>query len=204
MRVQVVACPLYGGIRLPWAIGAVVVPLAGRQTPLSGQLSPVRAVVPIGLRMALLSMARQCRRAVMINQYEFVCQDQSVRSCMMSSMAEMSFGARLRTFRMRSKLSLQQLADAVGASKAHIWDLEQGKTKNPSLQLLTELSRALDVSIKDLVGEGDETASSDPPQLAPLFRELRGLTPEQLDLIKTMTEKLKGMGDGNKSDGGSQ
>lgn len=123
---------------------------------------------------------------------------------MMSSMAEMSFGARLRTFRMKSKLSLQQLADAVGASKAHIWDLEQGKTKNPSLGLLTELSKALNVPIKDLVGEGEETGSSDNPQLAPLFRELRGLTPDQLDLIKTMTEKLKGMGDGNKTDGGSQ
>ena len=35
-------------MRLPCAIGAVVAPFAGRQTPLSGQDSPVRAVVPIG------------------------------------------------------------------------------------------------------------------------------------------------------------
>lgn len=45
-----VASRLYGGIVLPLAIGAVVLPLAGRQTPLSGHSCPVRAVVPIGLR----------------------------------------------------------------------------------------------------------------------------------------------------------
>tara|TARA_B100000745_G_C20136611_1_gene389620 strand:- start:1557 stop:1739 length:183 start_codon:yes stop_codon:yes gene_type:complete len=48
-----VACWLYGGILLPLAIGAVVLPFCGRQTPLSGQISPVLAVVPIGLRIAV-------------------------------------------------------------------------------------------------------------------------------------------------------
>lgn len=43
------ALPAYGGIRLPFAIGAVVdgVPTTC-QTPLSGQSVPVDAVVPIG------------------------------------------------------------------------------------------------------------------------------------------------------------
>lgn len=40
-------------MRLPLAMGAVVEPLEGFQTPLSGQLSPVRAVVPIGCFMVL-------------------------------------------------------------------------------------------------------------------------------------------------------
>lgn len=105
-----------------------------------------------------------------------------------------TFAQRLRRFRMAKKLSLQQLADKIGASKAHVWDLEQGKTKNPSLGLLTELSRALDVPIKDLVGEGDATEDQ---QLAPLFRDLRGLDPADLDLIKTMTEQLRARKDGN-------
>ena len=67
-------------------------------------------------------------------------------------MTATNFGARLRALRMKSKLSLQGLADKVGASKAHIWEMEQGNTKNPSLALLTELSRALNVPIKELVG----------------------------------------------------
>lgn len=99
-----------------------------------------------------------------------------------------TFAKRLRKFRMVENLSLQQLADKVGASKAHIWDMEQGKTKNPSLSLLTELSRALKVPIKDLIGESEAT---DDQQLAPLFRELRGLDSADLELIKTMTEQLR-------------
>jgi len=102
-----------------------------------------------------------------------------------------TFGVRLRNMRMKSKLSLQELADKIGASKAHLWEMEQGKTKNPSLALLTELSRALGVPIKELVGESDATTDSDSPKLAPLFRDLRGLSDDQLDLIKTMTDKLR-------------
>ncbi len=120
-------------------------------------------------------------------------------------MSASTLGARLRGFRMKKKLSLQQLADLIGASKGHVWDLEQGNTKNPSLELLTQLSRALEVSIKDLVGEGEEVAAGDDSKLAPLFRDLRGLNPEQLELIRTMTDKLREMSDdGTKPGGGSK
>ena len=48
MRRQVTALPPYGGITSPLLIGAVVdgVPITS-QTPLSGQRSPVLAVVPM-------------------------------------------------------------------------------------------------------------------------------------------------------------
>jgi hypothetical protein len=57
MRIHVTALPSYGGIRLPLAMGAVVegVP-STRQTPLSGQVSPVRALVPIGERFAIANV----------------------------------------------------------------------------------------------------------------------------------------------------
>lgn len=73
MSTHVVACWLYGGIRLPCAIGAVVVPFWGFQTPLSGQTSPVRAVVPSGLRMVFsFTVARLDCRAVKIYQHKIV------------------------------------------------------------------------------------------------------------------------------------
>jgi len=57
MSFQVTALPLYGGMRFPFAIGAVVVGFPTTfQTPLSGQVSPVLAVVPIGARVALRSI----------------------------------------------------------------------------------------------------------------------------------------------------
>jgi len=102
-----------------------------------------------------------------------------------------SLGARLRIYRTKKGLSLQKLADAVGASKAHIYDLETGGSTNPSLGLLTELSRALDVPIKVLVGESGDVSDKEPPQLAPLFRELRELKPEDLKLIQVLTDQLR-------------
>lgn len=107
-----------------------------------------------------------------------------------------TFGQRLRRFRMAKKLSLQDLANAVGASKAHVWDLESGKAQNPSLALLTEFSRALEVPIKELVGESDETEDA---QLAPLFRDLRGLDESDLRMIKMLTDELRSRKDGQKS-----
>ncbi len=108
-----------------------------------------------------------------------------------------TIGQRIRKYRMAKNFSLQQLADAVGGSKAHVWDLETGKTKNPSLGLLTELSRALDVPIRELIGESDTT---DNPALAPLFRDLKALDQSDIDLIKSMTEQLRARKDGKKPD----
>jgi transcriptional regulator with XRE-family HTH domain len=114
-------------------------------------------------------------------------------------MGDENLGARLRGYRLKAGLSLQGLADKVGSSKAHIWDLEQGKAQNPSLQLLTELSKALGVPIRSLIGETDEISGSDGPELAPLFRDLRGLNQEQIEMIQAMTSRLKDMKNGPKS-----
>ena len=72
MRTQVVACWLYGGMRLPFAIGAVVLPFWGFQTPLSGQVSPVREVVPMGCFIARLSGHGKVAAIVILYQYDFV------------------------------------------------------------------------------------------------------------------------------------
>ena len=45
----------------------------------------------------------------------------------------MGFGARIAEFRRGRNESLQQVADKVGVTKTHIWELERGRTKNPSL-----------------------------------------------------------------------
>ncbi len=110
-------------------------------------------------------------------------------------------GARLRKFRMARNLSLQKLADAVGASKAHIYELETNRSNNPSLALLTALSRELNVPIKDLIGETSEVTDGEAPELAPLFRDLRELSPVDLEIIKTLTDKLREKQDGKKAGG---
>ena len=59
----------------------------------------------------------------------------------------MSFGKRLKALRLKEKQSLQDVATAVAASKAHIWELERGSSKNPSLDLLRRLAQHFKVTV---------------------------------------------------------
>ena len=43
-----------------------------------------------------------------------------------------TLGARLRRLREAKKLTLQQVADAVGCTKAYIWELEMKEGQRPS------------------------------------------------------------------------
>jgi transcriptional regulator with XRE-family HTH domain len=102
----------------------------------------------------------------------------------------MSLAAKLKGLRIRKGLSLQELADRVNSSKAHIWDLETGRSKNPSIDLLTNLAKALEVSIADLVGENPQGEGED-PQVVAMYRELKDLTPEDRKVIQTVIDGFK-------------
>lgn len=66
----------------------------------------------------------------------------------------MSLGTRLKELRLNKGVSLQAVADAVDASKPHIWELERGTTKNPSLELVSKLANYFGVSVDYLAGIG--------------------------------------------------
>jgi transcriptional regulator with XRE-family HTH domain len=71
----------------------------------------------------------------------------------------MPIGDRLKELRVRKGESLQQVADAIDASKAHIWELESNRSKNPSLDLLQKIAVHFDTSVAYLIEEpqGDLT-----------------------------------------------
>ncbi|MGE3747003.1 MAG: helix-turn-helix domain-containing protein [Sphingomonadaceae bacterium] len=102
----------------------------------------------------------------------------------------MSLGARLRDLRVRKNLSLQDVADAVNASKAHIWNLEKGTSDNPSMELLVGLATLFKVGVADLVGEDPSSAKEDPEMVA-LYRNLKQLDGRDLETIRVLTEQLK-------------
>lgn len=70
---------------------------------------------------------------------------------------DMSLAVRLRELRAEKKASLQAVADALGVSKPHVWELEKGKTKNPSLELLKKLAEYYDVTLDYLAGVTQES-----------------------------------------------
>lgn len=56
-----------------------------------------------------------------------------------------ALGPLIENRRRTLKLSLQEVGDAVGVSKTHVWELEQGRAKNPTVRMMTLLARALNL-----------------------------------------------------------
>lgn len=101
----------------------------------------------------------------------------------------MSFGARLMRLRMERDQSLQDVADAVGVSKAHIWELEKGRADNPTLHLITRLADHFGVTAAFLIGE-DPAASDANPELARMFRQAGSLKREDVAILDDLMQSL--------------
>jgi len=101
-----------------------------------------------------------------------------------------ALATKLRELRTKKRKSLQEVADAVGASKAHIWDLETGRAKNPSYELLVNLAKAFDVSVADLVGENPQ-GEDEEPQMVAMYRELKELSEEDRKVIQSMMDHFR-------------
>lgn len=101
----------------------------------------------------------------------------------------MGLGARMAQLRLEKKESLQQVADAVGVSKAHIWELEKGRTKNPSMALLEGVADHFGVTIAFLIGEDVDAVDAD-QKLARMFRQAKDLGEADLELLDTMMKAM--------------
>lgn len=99
----------------------------------------------------------------------------------------MSLGTRLKSLRIGTGESLQKAADSIGISKPHLWELETGKSTNPSLELLTNLAKHYKTSVAYLVGD-----ASEPKTGAMVFGREFKATEEEKKLIVQMTEQLLG------------
>lgn len=102
----------------------------------------------------------------------------------------MSFATRLHDLRVRNRLSLQQVADAVGISKAHVWNLEKGTSDNPSMELVLKLAEVFRVRVADLVGE-NPAGEEEEPEVVALFRDLKKLEPRDRETIRVLMEQLQ-------------
>lgn len=49
-------------------------------------------------------------------------------------------------------LSLDEVAVRAGCTKSHIWELEKGRSKNPTITMALALCEALQCSLNDLLG----------------------------------------------------
>jgi len=102
----------------------------------------------------------------------------------------MSFGEKLNRLRVKNKLSLQDVATAVGISKAHVWNLEKGQSDNPSIELVVKLADLFRVRVADLVGE-NPAANDEAPEMVAMFRDLKSLNERDRETIRVLMEQFK-------------
>jgi transcriptional regulator with XRE-family HTH domain len=105
-------------------------------------------------------------------------------------MVAITMAQRLKGLRLKKGESLQDVADAVKASKAHVWELETGKSRNPSVELLTKLAEHFAVPVAQLIGE-DPDATQEDQELVAMFRDLRDLTPRDREILRSTITSMK-------------
>ncbi len=102
----------------------------------------------------------------------------------------MSLGRRMTRLRMNEKQSLQDVASAVGVSKAHIWELEKGRTDNPSMGLVQRLADHFGVSVTYMVGEDRKDPDAD-AELQRMFRQATMLDDRERRILDDMLQSLR-------------
>ena len=108
----------------------------------------------------------------------------------------MQIGERLCELRQKSGESLQQVADAAGVSKAHVWELEKGRSRNPSFDLVRALARHFGVSIDVLVGKADAPTMKE-QRIDRIHRDLNELSDRDRRIVEQMIQSLRAeTGDG--------
>jgi transcriptional regulator with XRE-family HTH domain len=101
----------------------------------------------------------------------------------------MSLASKLKKLREQSRQSLQQVADGVGISKVHVWELEKGTSKNPSMDIVKRLADHFRVPIAYF---NDDSIEPDEANALQFFREFDGqLSEKDWEALRSVAEALK-------------
>ena len=94
------------------------------------------------------------------------------------------------------KLTLQQVADEVGCTKAYIWELEMKDGQRPSAERVQALAKLLGVTMEDIMGEPLKEVPEASLEDVAFFREYAGMTEDEKkhyqDVLKMMFSRKSG------------
>lgn len=102
----------------------------------------------------------------------------------------MSLGARLVELRLKKGKSLQEVADAVEVSKTHVWQMEKGKSENPSIELLRRFADYFSVPLDFLIGT-DRATSLDDIEAQQFFRDFKSLSETERQILTQTLDIFK-------------
>ena len=103
----------------------------------------------------------------------------------------MTLAEKLKSLREEKDLSVADLAEQSDVSKPYIWQIEDGRRKNPTGEVLRKLASALGTTVPELMGAPagiPEDALRDLPQSLREFTKKRGkacgLRQEDVEMLK--------------------
>lgn len=102
----------------------------------------------------------------------------------------MALGDRLKELRLRKGQSLQQVADDIGASKAHIWELEANRSSNPSLDMLQKLASHFNTTVAYLIEEPEEELTKVNRFFRKNSSKLAVLTDEDFQIFESLLNRI--------------
>lgn len=103
-----------------------------------------------------------------------------------------TLGEKIRTLRKKAGLTMDQLAEQIGASKSSVWELENKDKARPSADRIKEIARVLGVTSEFLL---DDSAAEPTVKVADeaffrKYQELDEPTKQQLqDILKVLDRK---------------
>ena len=109
-----------------------------------------------------------------------------------------TLGKRLRQFREAKGLTLQQVADAVGCTKAYVWELEMREGQRPTAERLNAIAKLLGVTVQDILGEPIGPVENPTPVDVAFFRQYAGMPEEEKERYRQAMQLMFGR-DGSKS-----
>lgn len=102
------------------------------------------------------------------------------------AMTIMNVGKRISFFREQKGMSVNKLANKAGISQSYLRSIEL-EEKNPTVEFLSYICEALDLSLKDFFDDDVKKTLEDNP----LLQEIYQLSPKQREALRNFIETMK-------------
>lgn len=99
----------------------------------------------------------------------------------------MLLGQKIKKLRKEKGLTLEAFAKTMGLDTSYIWGVENGRTKNPSVEKALAIANALGVTVEDITS-GENTATSHELKKGLFYRKMGELTQDDQDKIMKIVD----------------
>lgn len=97
-------------------------------------------------------------------------------------------GLRIQKRRTEMKMTQSELAERIDTNQKHLSRIEGGYHRC-TLDLIVAIAKALDVSVDYLIADYED--STNPSTLQVIIDEIKGMTPQQLEMLQENIKTIK-------------